>query len=310
MGQELLRDWSASHANSFGDETLLLHHRLKDSGLFSRQALAELIGNCSSEHYNLNTMGHDPEASEWREGVIGDASGEDVLASIERGRIWLNLRGVEEIDPRYKTLLDEIFDEISARVPDFAPFKTKLGILVSSPKVQVYYHADIPGQMLWHLEGTKRIYIYPTTDKFLSQQDLEGIITGETEEDLPFDSIFDDEATIYHLQPDQMLFWPLNSPHRVTNDDCINISVTTEHYTDDIRKSYAVNYANGILRRVLGLKHLSRSLTSPLVYPKAAFAMLWRTLKLNRSREIDLMVDFAIDTGSKTGIKDIPAYAK
>ncbi len=46
-----------------------------------------------------------------------------------------------------------------------------------------------------------------------------------------------------------MLHWPLNCPHRVENRDSVNVSLTTEHYTKEIRTSYAVNYANGLLRK-------------------------------------------------------------
>jgi len=57
-----------------------------------------------------------------------------------------------------------------------------------------------------------------------------------------------------------MVHWPLNCPHRVENEDCLNISVTTEHWTTDLRKQYAVNYANGILRRKFGFTDPSQSI--------------------------------------------------
>ena len=47
-----------------------------------------------------------------------------------------------------------------------------------------------------------------------------------------------------------MLHWPLNGPHRVENHDMVNISVTTEHFTKEIRDFYAIVYANGLLRRL------------------------------------------------------------
>ena len=42
--------------------------------------------------------------------------------------------------------------------------------------------------------------------------------------------------------------------------------MTTEHWTDELRNVYAVNYANGILRRTLGMRRrLSRSTSGPVV---------------------------------------------
>ena len=43
-----------------------------------------------------------------------------------------------------------------------------------------------------------------------------------------------------------MMHWPLYSPHRVENLDCVNISMTTEYWTEDIRRRQMVNLANGI----------------------------------------------------------------
>ena len=50
------------------------------------------------------------------------------------------------------------------------------GILISSPNAQVYYHADLPGQSLWQIRGTKRVYIYPPVAPFLTPEQIERII--------------------------------------------------------------------------------------------------------------------------------------
>ena len=255
-------------------------------------------------------MGHDPKNPQWRQGTIEGVSGEKVIDTIERGRMWLNMVAVETVDPRYKKVLEQIFAEFEANVPGFVSFRHKMGILISSPNAQVHYHADIPGQSLWQIAGRKRVYVYPKNEKFISQKSLEGIILKETEEEVPYESEFDKSAAIYDLEPGQMVHWPLNCPHRVTNHDCMNISVTTEHYTDEIRKSYAVNYANGVLRRKFGLENLSPSITGPMVYPKAALAVIWRKLHLHKAHEIKRMIDFALDPATDTGIVDIPAFAR
>ena len=43
MENQIIADWKPEYADNFGNENRLLHHRLKDSGLFTREALAELI---------------------------------------------------------------------------------------------------------------------------------------------------------------------------------------------------------------------------------------------------------------------------
>jgi len=310
MREAIISDWKPSYASKYGDEILLLKHRLHESELFSKQALGNLIDRFPAEHYGLNTMGYDPENPVWREGTIKGYTGEEVIQAIETGRMWLNLRCVEKVDERYARLLNDVFAEFEDKVPGLSTFKLKLGILISSPKVQVFYHADIPGQSLWQIHGEKRVYIYPNEEPFLTQRDLETVVLGETEEEIPYERWFDDAATVCDLQPGQMAHWPLNCPHRVENKDSLSISLTTEHWTSDIRKSYAVNYANGVLRRNFGMNNLSNSIQGPMVYPKAALAVAWRKLKINESKKFVPTIDFSIDPKSQTGIADIAGYAK
>ena len=310
MEKAIISDWQAENAELFGKRDLMLHHRLNETGLFTREALAELINKYPNEMYNLSTMGYDPMNPVWREGTIGDLNGKQVIEAIERGRMWLNLRSLELFDDRYASVLTKIFEDFEDWVPGFSSFRRKFGVLISSPLVQVFYHADVPGQALWQLEGEKRVYVYPNEAPYLKPVDLEGIITGMTEEEIPYEQKFDEAARIYDLKPGEMVHWPLNCPHRVENKDCLNISVTTEHWTSDIRKSYAVNYANGVLRNKFGFQNLSQNRDDYSVYPKAALTMMWRKLDLNSKDKVVRMIDFRVDPESDIGMMDVPAFAK
>ena len=81
----------------------------------------------------------------------------------------------------------------------------------------------------------------------------------------------DQHDAVYDLEPGYMLYWPLNCPHRVENHDCMNVSVTSEHWTRELRNIYAVNYANGLLRNA-GLRNLRRQRSGPGMMAKLAFA--------------------------------------
>lgn len=308
--QKILPNWESKHTDAFGLSTLYMQHRLAETGLFTIEALADLIGSIPPHKYNLNTMGFDAENPEWKEGSISDVSGKEVIETIARSRMWLNIRKLESIDERYKKALDDIYTEMEDLVPGFSSFKRSMGVLVSSPKVQVFYHSDVPGQSLWQLEGEKTVYIYPNKPPYLPQKALEDIIMGRTEEDIHYTKEFDDAAEIFHLKPGEMLNWPLNGPHRVVNKDCLNISVTTEHWTSEIRKSYAVNYANGVIREKLGMNNLSNSISSPTVYPKAALALMYKQFNLNKTKAFKRMVSFEADPSSKTGMRDVPKREK
>ncbi len=310
MNKSIISDWKPEYAHNFSEVSLLLHHRLSETGLFTKERLSKLVDVYPPEKYNITTMGYDVENPLWREGTKEGYSGAEVIESIERGRMWLNMRAVETVDPEYGELLNKIFDEFEGYVPGFETFKRKMGILVSSPKVQVFYHADVPGQSLWQVEGKKRVYVYPNEAPYLKPESLESIILGEQEEEIPYERSFDDGAEVYDLKPGEMVHWPLNCPHRVENEDCLNISVTTEHWTRDLRKQYAVNYANGILRRKFGVQEPSQSINKWSTYPKAALAVGWRKLNLSKSKQVVRMVDFKVDPKSKTGIADVEAFVK
>lgn len=310
MEQTIISNWQPEYAGLFSKQDLVLQHRLHETGLFTREALCNLIERYPEHLYNLNTMGFDPLNPVWREGTTQGHAGEAVFEAIERGRMWLNLRAVQEVDEAYGRILDRMLDEFESQVPGFSSFKRKLGILISSPKVMVFYHCDIPGQALWQIQGEKKVYVYPNQPPYLPQDSLENVIMGVTEEEIPYDVSFDEGANVYDLKPGQMVHWPLNCPHRVVNEDSLNISLTTEHWTSEIRKSYAVNYANGILRRNFGVRNLSQSTQNWSVYPKAALALSWRKLGLNKMSQFVRKIDFTVDPNSDTGMRDIPEFIK
>ena len=186
---------------------LRLNHNLHHHQLFTDEALVQLIETVDRADYQVNTMDvtkHDLKSR--REGEIRDVSGRDVLAAVKNGHIWILLLHPQDRDPRYAELLQRIFSEFERAVPGFKPYKLNMAILISSPNVQVYYHCDIPGQMLWQIQGSKRIYIYPNDDPFLDQSCLERITLGESNEfELPYQQSFDQQSVVYNLKPGQKL---------------------------------------------------------------------------------------------------------
>ncbi|MBV6658223.1 MAG: cupin-like domain-containing protein [Devosiaceae bacterium] len=294
----------------WGHHTVQLDHTLHEHDLFEKDALIELIENYPRSHYDLITMPKpgSPKAY-WREGELGGADGAEVVEAIERGQLWINLRNAMDVDDRYAKLLDAMFEEMRANVPGFETFKRTMGILISSPGAQVYYHCDVPGQALWQIRGEKNVYVYPNTEPFLTEMAMEKIITGETEEEIHYEQWYDDHAKVVRLKPGEMLHWPLNAPHRVENLGMLNVSVTTEHYTKAIAKQYAVRYANGILRQRMGLQKLSANIESPTVYPKLALAAAFKYGGLQKARAVKRMVDFRVAKDAPDGTVDIPSYA-
>jgi hypothetical protein len=167
----------------------------------------------------------------------------------------------------------------------------------------------VPGQTLWQVRGVKRVYVYPNIPPFLPQANIEKIVLGEAHEiSLPYQPWFDEYAQVTDLEPGRMLHWPLNCPHRIVNADCLNVSFTTEHMTDELRNAYAVNYANGILRRRLGLHTLARPTSGPGLYARLGLAAAHKQLGLQARRRSGFRIDFKVDPAAPSSVRNIPAF--
>ena len=306
MKQKIIENLSQEIANTWGQETAHLRHTLPQNSLFSDDVLAGLIERMPQAISPINTMagsGHD--VSSWAYCDRSGLSGHEVLEAIKRGRLWINMQKLEEHDSRFESLLEEMYAELQASVPGFKPHRKSLGILISSPGAQVFYHADVPGQSLWQVRGEKQIHIYPPNEPFLRPVDLENVIRGVTEEEIRYDPTYDAHAEIYDLKAGDMLHWALNGPHRVTNGNCLNVSVTTEHWTAPIRRSYAMNYGNGVLRSELGWTPRSRATSGPAFWAKVALTAFWRKSGMQKKQSFKRIMQYRVNPNAPEGISPI-----
>jgi hypothetical protein len=302
--------WQSDTAEHFGSKPLQLGHTLHQSPLFTESALARLIEGVSRENYYVNTMDvtkHNIRSR--REGAIVGITGQQVLEAVRTGQIWILIQNPDHVDPAYGELLESLYREMAERVPGFRPSRKKMTVLISSPNIQVYYHCDVPGQTLWQVKGNKSVFVYPNHAPYLEQAALERIVLGEAHEiSLKYDPAFDKDAIVYDLQPGQMLHWPLNAPHRIVNADCVNVSFTTEHFTPDIRRTYFVNYANGLLRNRLGMTNLSQTTAGPTYWSKFLVGAAYKASGAKKKRSQVFKIDFAVDPTAPRGVRTIPSY--
>ena len=135
----IFTNWSRKHSALYSHQPMRVGHILHQSDLFTNEALAELIEGVPRDHYHVNSMGprgHD--RSSWREGEIKGLSGQEVLSAVCNGQIWVSLQRLEEINDDYARLLEQIYDETEDRVEGLRTYKRSLGLLISSPKAQVF----------------------------------------------------------------------------------------------------------------------------------------------------------------------------
>lgn len=304
----IFTDWAEQHGRLWGNQPVRVKHRLNESPLFTMEGLAALIDAYPREHYSLIEMGALGQRKLWREGDIGDLTGAEVIEAIARGRMWLNLRRVAHVDRRYREVVSGIFGELAERVPGFASTDETIGILISSPNAQVYYHADLPGQSLWQIHGAKRVYVYPATSPFLEPQHLEDIALYGVEVNMPYESWYDEHARCFEFKAGEMLNWPLNAPHRIENLDCLNVSMTMEYWTESYKRAQVVNVANGLLRHRFGRTPRSRETAGLTFWGKRVAQRLLRdSPALKRERKALRPISFRLDRTHLGNVLDLEA---
>ncbi len=247
----------------FGQRPLVATHSLEHHELFTDEALADLLDRFPRQHLYALTMGSDPtRADENRLAIHDGVSGAELLRAVRNGRLWLNVTRVDRADRQYRALIDELYTQLAACVPGFEPASSQGTLLISSPHAMVYYHADAPASVLWHIRGHKRIWIYPSLDeRYMKREFLEDIFAGVRHEYLPYDPAFDDGAISYELVPGQWSTWPQNAPHRITNLGSVNVSLATEYFTAATRRRQRVYVANHFFRTRLRAKNIAASET-------------------------------------------------
>lgn len=258
MTEQILPPLSADQKKLVRREILRFNHRLEQTGLFTDEALARLIDEHPREELTICTMQPNPPAQEpW---IAGDAAGLDGAALVEaarKGALWISPRSAMTRNPRYKVVFDQLMGEFSKET-GLPVLSADAAVLISSPRMGIFFHVDPAETMLWHVRGHKTIHVYPPRQDIVTEAALEAILLKETLSDLPWTPTIEDHGLPVMLRPGQAAFWPQHSPHRVVNGEDLNVSVSVEFSSPQSMLTNAVFYANGRLRRAAGWAPASR----------------------------------------------------
>jgi hypothetical protein len=272
-------------------------HNLLETGLFTDDSLIEVFDRHDPNELLVYRMGDDHHAlDDFKYGSRGSLSAEQLLAAVQDGKIWLNILNMMSNHTAFEVLVNAIYDELEAKVPSFETVYRSANLLVSSPHAQVYYHADAPLNMLWHLRGNKKVWVYPSDEIFAPQEWVEMIFTRESDDDLPYDPAFDKHATSHDLSPGSMLTWPQNTPHRVENIRGLNVSLTTEHYTPEAMRKRKTYMANRYLREWFHLPMRGAEFNGAIpLLKRTAFRVARRLPGFNEAEEHIDTSNFSLD---------------
>lgn len=307
----MLKDWTKSHSARFQKEIMPFEHGLQDTGLFSDEALIDLLNKHPKSLLDVCTMGNSECGlfpNRMKTGDFRGVDGKVLLEAAKAGKIWINVRRGMNVHPEYKAVLDQMYGGIAEETGNKA-YNANGGILISSPIAKVPYHFDKTETILWHVRGKKRMYLYPLTEKFIPDRAYEATMLSDLEDDLPYISDFDKEATIIDLTEGQALSWPLNMPHRVDNQTFC-VSVTTEYSTKKSGMKNAAMIANATLRHRFGIES-SYSKAGPVNRQlKSVFGRVIRKAGLAVTNDKIDMVTFKVDPDAPGYVVNVDPYQR
>jgi len=306
--QELPKiQWSDDDFASFGKIPQVSQHPFSDLAMFDDDRLAELLDRHPREGVLAHTMGTDPtKNNDWQPvNIPRELTGVEILQAVRKAKIWINVVHLEENHPEYVALIESIYERLEERCTHLKDLEyAHSSLLISSPAAQVYYHLDAKPNMIWHMRGQKRIWIYPAWNLDIAPQEmLEDIYAGEIDEDLPYKPEFDELAECYLLNPGDMAAWPQNAPHRVENVD-MNVSLSTSYATPLVRKRQLVQLANRFILRRLGITNRGMSETGIVAALKRfTFQVVNRLRPFEPTVRVSYATNLELDPQAENGIR-------
>ena len=141
----------------------------------------------------------------------------------------------------------------------------------------------------------------------MRDEQLEGIVLGETEEEIDYDPVFDGDARVTKLTPGDMVTWPQNAPHRIDNGNCLNVSLSCEFLTIPALVKANALYTNGFLRRRFGKDPSIARDGVVSRYAKAAFARAHKLVGNRSSFQNIVKPSFIIDPNAENAVRDLSA---
>lgn len=306
----ILDSWTDEQTAKMHKATFKAQHRLSSTGLFTDDALADLLDKHPRDKLDVCARAdHDVFEFKFRTGDVRDVDGKTIMEAAKKGAIWMNVREAMNLHPEYKAVLDEMYGELAEHMGHRKPYEARGGLLISSPTAKVPYHFDATQVILWHIRGHKRIYVYPMTEDFLRDEDYETYMYSQTEDYLPYTKDMEKSAQCIDLHENELVTWPLNAPHRVENMSFC-VSVTTEFPTKESRLKNSAMYANAVLRRNHGRTPNWHKASMPEKIAKAAIGKMWRNMGVLDGLKPADVVSFTVDKNAPDYVRDIEPYQR
>jgi hypothetical protein len=283
-------------------------HSLVEQGFADDARLAETLDRYPGELFDINLYDYDDEGQvSLRTGARGRLNGAELLAAIQQGRLWVNLRGVETGWPELWTAAMAEFRKVQATYPGMRAVTNAGQLILSSPKARVPYHFDPAGVLLFHMRGRKRVFVYPGDEAHLPEKNMEQVVARQTTEELPYTLAFEGDAQVMDLEPGQALTWPLYAPHRVENLDRFCVSLSMDFQTWPSRLRNGALYTNAVARSRGGRPRFTDRMAPPELAARWAASLALKRMGALKSRLSDFQRDFEPEVGVVDGARPLNA---
>ncbi|MGA9421303.1 MAG: cupin-like domain-containing protein, partial [Rhodanobacteraceae bacterium] len=160
-------------------------------------------------------------------------SAANTLQRIRDAKAWMSLLNVQS-DPTYRTLVDEVLDELNLGVEQRDPGMCYRGgwIFVTSPNTVTPFHYDKEHNFILQVRGRKTLHVWDHRDTVVASEQSRDRFHAHHERDLlVWNDAFRERATTFHLEPGQGAYMPSTSPHMVENRDEPSITISFTYYT-------------------------------------------------------------------------------
>jgi hypothetical protein len=178
----------------------------------------------------------------------------ETIEQIEKAGAWMALHNIQQ-DDLYRTLVDEILDEVRPRVEKKDPgmFGRAGWIFVTSPGAVTPYHMDHEHNFILQCAGRKTLNVWNPLDRdVVTERSLELFHAKLSRELVIYKEEHQPRAYTFALEPGMGGYMPSTSPHWVKNGDGVSITISCTYYTKAIRRRKLLHRGNHKLRE-LGL---------------------------------------------------------
>ena len=245
-----------SFRQGYNQHSFAFEHRLAGHPLFAIPRLADTAQAIIDRGDGGGFVVFDAKAFATASG-FGMPSRRDRLAETVRrlaeGGSWLKLVSVNETDPAYAEVLQQVIRDVSELTGrDLAAEITWSGLTVfmTSPNATTPYHIDHEPNFLLQVHGEKDICLFDQNDReVLSEANIEQFYCGDPQA-AQYNPDLQSRGIMYRLVPGRAVHHPPLAPHWVKNGDNVSVSVSVSFCTRSLDHRAKVYQANRLLRSI------------------------------------------------------------